>query len=119
MEGLEHPNIKKLTLDVTNAEHIEDAVSTVVAAEGKIDILFNNAGAVCAGTFNALPLLTAHILNADHLAGPMLDITLEQVRDTFETNTFAALAMCRAVIPHMARRQKGLVVNVGSVMGDM
>lgn len=49
MEGLEHPNIKKLVLDVTKADQIEDVVSTVVTGEGKIDILVNNAGALRAG----------------------------------------------------------------------
>ena len=51
MEGLEHPNIKKLRLDVTNADHIEDVVSDVITTEGRIDILVNNAGIIGAGAF--------------------------------------------------------------------
>ncbi|KAH8099250.1 oxidoreductase [Cristinia sonorae] len=99
MEGLEHPNIKRMILDVTDAHQIEDVVSTVITTEGRVDILVNNAGAT--------------------LPGPLLDVTLEQARRAFETNTLSTLAVCKTVIPHMARRSRGLVINVSSVMGEI
>lgn len=42
-------NIKKLTLDVTNEQAIIDAVQTILSAEGRIDIVVNNAGMICIG----------------------------------------------------------------------
>lgn len=118
MEGLEHPNVKKLVMDVTNADHIEDVVSDVITIEGRIDILINNAGVACAGERPELLLSRTQFADLCN-AGPILDVTLDQVRKTFETNTFGALALSKAVIPHMARRSKGLVVNISSVMGEM
>lgn len=99
MDGLEHTNIQKQVLDVTSAEQIEDVVTTIIAAEGRIDVLVNNAGQA--------------------IAGPLLDQTMDEIRRAFEINTVAALALCKAVIPHMARRSKGVVINVSSVMGEI
>ena len=42
-----------------------------------------------------------------------------KVQHTFDTNVFGALRMARSVIPHMAKRKQGLVVNVGSIVGEM
>lgn len=53
MQTLEHSNIRKLTLDVTNDENIEQAIKTVVENEGRIDVLVNNAGVNCAGEEDA------------------------------------------------------------------
>lgn len=53
MEGLEHPNIKLLVLDVTNTEQIEKVVSTIIEEDGRIDVLVNNAGTPCPGMFSS------------------------------------------------------------------
>lgn len=50
-------------------------------------------------------------------AGAMLDIPLERVKDVFNTNTFASLSIAKAVVPHMASRKTGLIVNIGSIAG--
>jgi len=42
---------------------------------------------------------------------------MEQVRNAFELNTFAALRVSNAVIPSMAKRQEGLLINIGSIAG--
>ncbi|KAG5221070.1 Myosin regulatory light polypeptide [Salix suchowensis] len=51
--------------------------------------------------------------------GALLDIPLEKVRQTFETNVFAALRVAKAVMPTMAERKSGTIVNIGSVVGEM
>lgn len=49
----------------------------------------------------------------------MVDIPVEQVKNTFDANVFGALRTARAAIPHMAKRGSGVIVNVGSIVGDM
>ena len=56
---------------------------------------------------------------AVQLEGPVLDIPMEQVQRTFDTNLFGAIRTTRAVIPHMATQKSGIIVNVGSVVGEM
>ncbi|KAJ3998574.1 oxidoreductase [Lentinula boryana] len=98
MEGLNHPRIEKLPLDVTSDEDVKRVIDQIVGKEGKIDIVVNNAGT---GT-----------------AGALLDQNMDTVRQAFDINTFSILRVCRSVLPIMARRKKGLFVNIGSVVGD-
>lgn len=49
----------------------------------------------------------------------MVDIPVEQVKKTFDANVFGALRTARAAVPHMAKRGSGVIVNVGSIVGDM
>ncbi|KAG1754373.1 hypothetical protein EDB19DRAFT_1902523 [Suillus lakei] len=67
--------------------------------DGKIDILVNNAGAIA--------------------IGPLLDVSLDQARKAFETNTFSVLRVAQAVAPSMMERKQGLIVNIGSVAGNI
>ena len=49
MDDLTHPDIKKLSLDVTSDENVDEVVNTIISNEAKIDVLVNNAGLNCAG----------------------------------------------------------------------
>ena len=51
--------------------------------------------------------------------GPLAEQSLDQVKQIFETNTFAVLRICKAVVPIMAKRNAGTIVNIGSVMGNL
>jgi short-subunit dehydrogenase len=48
-----------------------------------------------------------------------LDVDLDAVRNTFETNFFAPMRLAQLVIPQMAEQGSGIVVNVGSVAGNV
>ena len=67
--------LRILPLDVTDAGSIARAVE----AAGPIDVLVNNAGV---GLLNALE-----------------GVSMEQVREVFETNTLGTIAMTQAVLP--------------------
>ncbi|KIK70766.1 hypothetical protein GYMLUDRAFT_32814 [Collybiopsis luxurians FD-317 M1] len=98
MQGFSHPLIEKRALDVTSDEDIKRVIEDIVEHQGRLDLLVNNAGAGAPGA--------------------LLDQTMETVQNVFNINTFAVLKLCRAVLPVMAKRKKGVIVNIGSIVGD-
>ncbi|KAF9269991.1 oxidoreductase [Marasmius fiardii PR-910] len=99
LEGLPEMNVEKLELDVTNDTAVQDVVKTILEKEGRIDILVNNAGMIAAGA--------------------LIDQTPQQVLEAFDANTFSVLRLARAVIPSMAKRKSGLVVNISSITEEL
>jgi NAD(P)-dependent dehydrogenase (short-subunit alcohol dehydrogenase family) len=87
-----------LPLDVTSDDSVEATVREVLRAEGRIDLLVNNAG------FSVAP------------AGAE-ESSIEQAQSIFETNFFGIVRMTRAVVPHMRRQGAGRIINIGSVLG--
>ena len=86
-----------LAADVTDDASVEQAVATVLAREGRLDIVVNNAGM--------------------GIAGPLENTSTEQARAQFEVNFFGALRVCRAVLPAMRGQRSGYIVNIGSIGG--
>src|SRR6266496_2866410 len=87
-----------LPLDVTSDESVEATIREVLRAEGRIDLLVNNAG------FSVAP------------AGAE-ESSIEQARSIFDTNFFGIVRMTRAVVPHMRFQGGGRIINIGSVLG--
>jgi NAD(P)-dependent dehydrogenase (short-subunit alcohol dehydrogenase family) len=99
-EVIEHLKKEKMeiaALDVTNQRSIDGCVTEVIAKAGRIDVLVNNAGYA--------------------LIGPMIDLSLDDLRRQLETNVIGLVALTKAVAPHMIKRREGLVVNMSSVSG--
>src|SRR5688572_16322668 len=70
-----------LKLDIKSQEDIDRAVATVLERSGNIYGLVNNAGIGLRGYFE--------------------DLADEEIRELFEVNIFATMAVTRAVLPHM------------------
>ena len=88
-----------LPLDVTSPTSIENARQTVLARTGGrgLDVLINNAGYAT--------------------AGPLAELSDDQLRAQFDTNVFGLMAVCRAFLPEMFERRSGRILNVSSVSG--
>jgi NAD(P)-dependent dehydrogenase (short-subunit alcohol dehydrogenase family) len=93
----ERLELQLLELDVTDDASVNGAVERVLAAEGRIDVLVNNAGVEHWGAVECL---------SDEL-----------VRNIFETNVFGMVRMIRAVLPTMRAQGSGVIVNLGSAAG--
>ena len=87
--------VTHLPVDVTDEAAFMEAVKTVAEAEGRIDILINNAGFGISGAAEFTE-------NGD--AKRLLDV-----------NLFGAVNGCRAVIPYMRSQGYGRIVNISSV----
>ena len=88
-----------LALDVTSEESMAAAVETVVAAEGAVGVLINNAGYSQSGAVESVPV--------------------DEVRRQFETNVFGLLRICQLVLPGMREQRWGKIVNIGSMGGRL
>lgn len=86
-----------VTLDVTDAAQVGRAVETAQERFGGIDVLVNNAGRGWYGSIEGMDEA--------------------QVREMFELNLFAVLAVTRAVLPAMRAGGNGWIVNMSSAAG--
>jgi NAD(P)-dependent dehydrogenase (short-subunit alcohol dehydrogenase family) len=81
--------------DLADAAAVERAVAEIVAHHGRVDHLFNIAGAFAAG-------------------GPVESAGLDLWRRMMDANFHSALNVCRALVPVMKGQGGGTIVNVGS-----
>ncbi|KQY80696.1 oxidoreductase [Paenibacillus sp. Root52] len=88
-----------LTLDVTNDEQVQAAISNMLEKYGRIDILLNNAGY---GKFAA-----------------MTDMTVQEFDEMMDVNYMGIVRCTKAVLPHMLKRGTGQIVNVASMAGKI
>ncbi len=86
-----------IPMDVTSDHSVTAAVQWLLAREGHIDIVLNNAG------FG--------------IAGAVEDCSIEEARRQFDTNFFGLLRVCHAVLPAMRQRRGGYLINVSSIGG--
>jgi NAD(P)-dependent dehydrogenase (short-subunit alcohol dehydrogenase family) len=87
-------------LDVTDSpERLSSVVEEVARDVGPVYALINNAGYGHEGTLE--------------------ESSMDDLRQQFEVNVFGAVAMMKAVLPHMRSRREGRILNVTSMGGLM
>ena len=82
-------------VDVRSQEQVDGFVKEVLDAEGRVDLLVNNAGL---GRF-----------------GPVDELTGDQWREVLETNLNGPFYFLRAVAPAMKRQGGGWIINIASL----
>jgi NAD(P)-dependent dehydrogenase (short-subunit alcohol dehydrogenase family) len=91
------PGVELVEMDVSDDASVRQAMATVVASAGRIDVLVNNAGVTIVGAVEETATAEASAL--------------------FDTNVLGILRTVQAVLPHMRAQRAGRIVNVSSVLG--
>lgn len=98
-EGL---NVIFHALDVTDPEQVHGLAGYLARTPGHCDILVNNAG-----------------IMIDRRGGGVLEVQIETLRTTLETNFYAPLQISQALVPLMRKRGYGRIVNLSSGLGQL
>jgi len=85
--------------DVSQSAFCNQVIATVVERYGRLDVLVNAAGI---------------IKRTD-----TIHTTDEAWRQIFGVNVDGIFFMCRAALPHMVEHRRGVIVNFGSIWGDI
>lgn len=87
-----------VTIDVSDAEAVKQAVAESIKLLGKIDILMNAAGITGA-------------------TQPVWEFPLDSWLRVMDINLNGLFYCCRDVVPHMLKNNYGRIVNIASVAG--
>jgi NAD(P)-dependent dehydrogenase (short-subunit alcohol dehydrogenase family) len=86
-----------LEMDVTKQDHVDNAINQIIAEQGRIDVLVNNAGIA---VYSAIE-----------------DVSMEDAMYQLEVNLFGIGRTVKAALPHMRAQGSGTIINISSVLG--
>ena len=88
-----------IQMDVDDDASVARGIDYVMAREGRLDVVVNNAGI--------------------GLAGAIEDTSIQEAQAVLETNFFGTLRVCRAVLPSLRKQRGGIIVNISSIGGQI
>ncbi|PPQ67721.1 hypothetical protein CVT25_009327 [Psilocybe cyanescens] len=95
-------NVKYIFIDVTIPDSIERAKEIIEKAEGKLDVLVNNAA----------------IARADVSNQSASVIAVDVIRDVYNTNVFGLIQTTTTFIPLLRKSSLPIILNVSSGLGS-
>ncbi len=90
-------NITVLDVVLTSEISVKNAIDTIIAIEGTIDVLVNNAGIGMTGVAESY--------------------TSADVQEMFDVNVFAPWRLIKLALPFMREQSEGLIINITSGSG--
>lgn len=97
MEALAAEGVHTFAMDVTDDASMVAGVERVIAEQGRLDVLVNNAGY---GSYGAVE-----------------DVPIDEARRQFEVNVFGLARLVQLTTPHMRARRSGRIINISSIGG--
>jgi NAD(P)-dependent dehydrogenase (short-subunit alcohol dehydrogenase family) len=91
--------VRTVTLDVTDEASIDAAVKAALAEFGRIDVVVNNAG--------------------HGSVGAVEELTMAELRTLMDVMFFGAVAVTKAVVPHLRRQGSGTIIQMSSMGGQL
>ena len=91
------PTVSALRVDIASEDEVTRAFDTVVGAQGRIDVLVNNAGMA--------------------IRRPTTELSLADWQQVVDVNMTGVFLCARAAATHMLRSGGGVMVNTASIMG--
>jgi NAD(P)-dependent dehydrogenase (short-subunit alcohol dehydrogenase family) len=91
--------------NVADREAVRKTIDEVISDFGKIDILVNNAG----------------VWEHRDVQGRqrLEEMDIDEIRRLVDINLYGVIHCLQAVVPHMAERKYGRIVNLGSIAGEV
>lgn len=94
---IKHPHVHAVRLDVQDEASVQQAVREIIAQQGRIDAIINNAGYGLIGTEEM--------------------VSVAQAQAMFDVNFFGGMRLIQAVLPNMRAQKSGHIVNISSLSG--
>ena len=97
LEKLRDKGVIPIKMDVTDEQSMADGIKTIIDAEGRIDVLVNNAGYGYMGAIE--------------------NVTIAEAKRQLEVNVFGLARLTQLVLPYMRKQHSGRIINTSSVAG--
>ncbi|MEK3713833.1 oxidoreductase [Paenibacillus sp. FSL R7-0333] len=99
MQELKDLGAITVKMDISEEKDIKACVDTIIKEQGRIDVLFNNAGYA--------------------LYGSVEEVSLSDARYQFEVNLFGLSCVTQLVLPYMRKQGSGKIISTSSVAGKI
>lgn len=94
-----YKNFELFKLDVANDQSVDEFMQKMFKKFSKIDVLINNAGYV--------------------MSGPIENITIPEAKQQLDTNYLGVVRMTQKILPHYRANNKGKIINICSMAGQI